>query len=75
LSVLVVHELPAEVPGLRFYDDKVVLFLFFGQGEDVVNRAVAFSAEAEKAGIVGERDVALERPNHPSTNDIEEIVF
>lgn len=58
-----------------FTTDKVVLFLFFGQGEDVVNRAVAFSAEAEKAGIVGERNGALERPDHPSTNDIEEVVF
>jgi hypothetical protein len=31
--------------------------------------------EAEKAGIVGERDGPLERDNHSSTNDFEEIVL
>lgn len=72
--MLVVHEPPAEVPGLRFYT-RCSLFLFFGQGEGVVNRAAACLAEAEKAGVVGERDGALERRNRPSTNDIEQTVF
>lgn len=61
MSELVVHRLPVEIHGLHFYN-WCSLSPVLDKGKSVVNCAIAFSfAVAEKAGVLGERDGALER--------------